>query len=117
MGSPMESRHTISASIAYPLNTPIILVTARTYPKNVAPVSPINISAGLKFLGKNPRQLPASAAVNITADSVPVRIHNTIRHMDAMEDTPAASPSRPSIRLTAFVTPIIHISVIGPLSF
>ena len=77
----------------------------------------MNISAGLKFLGKNPRQLPASAAVYITAVSEPVRIQSIIRHNDAIDETPAASPSRPSIRLTALVTPIIHMSVIGPLIF
>ena len=32
-----------------------------------------------------------------------------------MAETPAASPSRPSIRFTAFVTPTIHAIVIGIL--
>ena len=33
------------------------------------------------------------------------KIDKIIKQIAAIEDTPAASPSNPSIRLTAFVTP------------
>ena len=74
-----------------------MLVTASTYPRNVAPVSPINISAGLKFLGKNPRQLPARAAVNITADSVPVNIHNAVNLIDGLDGLAAGTAAVSSL--------------------
>ena len=99
------------------MNTPRILVTASTKPRNVEPVSPIKISAGLKFLGRKPKQAPASAAVKPTAVVLPVIMQTTIRLIAAMEVTPAARPSKPSIRFTAFVTPTIQTSVIGMLNF
>ena len=102
--------------MAYPLNTPNILVTANTNPKKVEPVSPIKISAGLKFRGKKPRQAPAKDAVNITAVVLPVIIQSIIKQSAAIEDTPAANPSKPSIKFTALVTPTIHTSVMGTLN-
>ena len=38
-------------------------------PKNVAPVSPIKVFAGLKLKGKNPKHAPANAAANIIRKS------------------------------------------------
>ncbi|MNP65651.1 hypothetical protein D3C76_1612580 [compost metagenome] len=64
--------------------------------------------------GKNPRVAPTKTAVIIIASRLADVAINIVNSAVAdMADIPAASPSRPSIKLTAFVTPIIHNKVIG----
>ena len=83
------------------------------YPKNVEPVSPIKMDAGFRLYGMNPTQAPASAA-RMTAISVsPINSATASIVIEAMDETPTARPSRPSIRLTAFVMATIHRIVIG----
>ena len=76
-------------------------------------MSPIKIDAGLKLYGKNPIQEPASVAVNNAPGGKPASMDKTIRHKDAIDETPAARPSKPSIKLTAFVMATIQITVAG----
>ena len=86
---------------------------ARTKPRKVEPVSPIKIFAGLKLYGKNPNPAPARAAAIIATLRFLETIVSDKSVTDAIDETPTASPSRPSIRLTAFVTPTIHMTVSG----
>ena len=48
-------------------------IQARIKPKNVAPVSPIKVFAGLKLKGKNPKQAPVSASPIIATEYSPIR--------------------------------------------
>ena len=88
-------------------------VAATAPPKNRLPVSPINILAGFMLYGINPKDAPVRIA-KIRAISVcPVKRHMTNTDIEAIDETPTASPSRPSMRFTAFVTPTIHRIVTG----
>ena len=78
---------TINDIITYPLNKPCIHIIESIYPRNVEPVSPINIFAGLKLYGKNPRQEPASAAAKIATTGSPARIAIKNRENVAIEET------------------------------
>ena len=75
----------------------------------------MNIFAGLRLYGIKPRHPPQSAA-RITATLMfasDTRSDTTSIVSDAMAETPQASPSSPSMRLTEFVTPTIHSMVTG----
>ena len=93
------------------MNTPCIDNVASINPKNVEPVSPINIFAGLKLNGKNPKHEPISAIPKIAIEYSPTLIDINTSDIDIIADTPAANPSRPSIKFTAFVMNTIHITV------
>ena len=81
-------------------------------PKKFDPVSPIKVFAGAKLNGKNPTNAPASAVINNIATIGESFNTNIINNEIAdMTDIPEDSPSNPSIRLIAFVTPTIHIIV------
>ena len=86
--------------------------TPRVYPKNIAPVSPMKIRAGLKLNGRKPIHAPTSMAImHMTFISVSVR--SSVRRSVAAEmvETPQDKPSSPSIRFTAFVMAVIQITV------
>jgi hypothetical protein len=78
-------------------------------------VLPINILAGLKLNGRNPKVAPVKAAVIIDAKGPTVGVNIETRNNDKDEivETPAARPSNPSIRLKAFVIPITQSIVSG----
>ena len=70
----------------------------------------MNIRAGQKLCGRNPRQAPASAAVRSAAVAkicwLFTKISRTENEKNAtapIPTTPAASPSRPSMKFTAFI--------------
>ena len=89
-----------------------IEITARENPRKLEPVSPINVFAGLKLYGKNPIIAPANAVIKIIAisgDSFNENIINKDKH--DINDTPEDNPSKPSIKLIAFVIPTIHPTV------
>jgi len=78
-------------------------MTPRMYPKNIEPVSPIKILAGLKLKGKNPKHAPMTAKATKAMSGLPsFKQINTIE-TEAMELTPAANPSSPSMKLTALI--------------
>lgn len=95
------------------LKTPTTETTERVYPRNIAPVSPIKIFAGFELNGRNPIQEPTRIAVIIIIEASACRIETTRREVAQIAETPQASPSSPSIKLIAFVSPTIHIRVIG----
>ena len=96
--------------IADSFKTPWMEIQARIKPKNNAPVSPMKILAGLKLYGKNPKPAPATAAVRIATLELLLISVSARSDMEAIDDTPTAKPSRPSIRLTALQIPTIQIT-------
>ena len=112
-GSPTTRNGTANEMTAYHLKRPMIETVASTYPRRSAPVSPINIFAGLRLYGRKPMQEPASAAVMMATliSATTSAIMSIVK--DEMVEMPAASPSRPSIRLTEFVMATIHSTVSG----
>ena len=77
-------------------------------PSNSAPLSPMKIFAGWKFQNRNPRHTPtvttATSGPTLPANRAPSASSLTEYNRnapEAMAITPAANPSRPSIRLTA----------------
>ena len=78
-------------------------------PKKLDPISPINVLAGLKLNGKNPIIPPRSATTKRIASSLaPFNIKTTVNDKAEIAETPPARPSKPSIKLSALVTPIIQ---------
>ncbi|MNP19343.1 hypothetical protein D3C76_1118650 [compost metagenome] len=86
---------------------------ARQKPRNNAPESPIKILAGWKLKYRKPKMLPSSNRHSNTTIVFPIMKAITAIVPIAIADTPAASPSKPSIKLMAFVTPTIHKIVKG----
>ena len=81
-------------------------------PKKFDPVSPINVFAGAKLNGKNPTKAPASAVISSIATIGESFNTNMINSEIAdITDIPEDKPSNPSIKLIAFVTPTIQITV------
>jgi len=85
------------------------------YYRNKAPVSPIKIFAGLKLKIRKPNVLAKRIDPIITTNGLGIKIAIMEMVINAMEETPAAKPSNPSIKLIAFVIPTIHKIVIGIL--
>lgn len=81
----------------------------KLYPKKLAPVSPINVFAGLKLNGKNPKVAPDKADIRIIA-AISAPFKAKIIRSDTVDipDIPADRPSKPSIKFIAFVTPTIQ---------
>ena len=68
------------------------------------PVSPINTFAGLKLNSRKPSRPPASATEKYaTESSGQSRIETAANSTNTINEEPAHRPSRPSVRLTAFV--------------
>ena len=87
-------------------------------PSSRAPESPMKIFAGWKFHGRNPRHTPsvttAMSGPMLPLNSAPDRSSLMPYNRNAPEAiaiTPVASPSRPSIRLTALAITSTHITV------
>lgn len=103
----------INTRAVYVLATPRIDIIARENPMKLDPVSPINVFAGLKLNGRNPTIAPAKAVINTIAINGEPFNANTIRSdKHEIKVTPDDNPSRPSIKLIAFVIPIIQHTVI-----
>ena len=99
--------------MACSLNMPSIDAVDRTKPRSCEPTSPMNILAGLKLYGMKPRHAPTSAARITATFGSATNIATTSIVSELIVDTPTASPSSPSIRLTAFVQPTIQRRVSG----
>src|SRR5438067_363440 len=92
------------------------------YPKNIDPVSPIKIDAGLKLNGKNPNTAPNNANAreirtgSITSIPSLLGSANVARYtanikypIDIIPVTPEHNPTSPSKRFVALqVAPITH---------
>ena len=95
--------------------TPVIDIAASKNPENNAPLSPINIFAGLKLNVKNASIEPANikpikALIGLGGLSVIAKIAKVIA---LTVTTEPAKPSTPSIKFSAFEIPTIHNNVIG----
>ena len=84
-------------------------------PKNIEPISPINILAGLKLNIKKPRHAPSIINVSVISKLPILCIINAITPIVVKNivPIPAARPSNPSIKLIIFITAIINITVNG----
>jgi hypothetical protein len=74
----------------------------------------MNTRAGSQLWRRNPRQEPATAAIRITVPAFPCSMAYPRKLNEMMVTTPPASPSSPSIRLIALVTPTIQSSETKP---
>lgn len=80
-------------------------ITAIVAPKLSAPVSPMKNFAGGILFHKNPAVAPAILAHNVANISCPFKNAMIPSDKNDMIDNPAASPSSPSVKLTAFENP------------
>ena len=85
------------------------------YPRNILPESPINIFAGLKLWHKKPKVAPNMMKVIIASRSKvciqpTITIPIVIKYID---ESPAAKPSKPSIKLIQLIMATINKIVIG----
>ena len=76
----------------------------------------MNIFAGFLLKGRNPRHAPTSEAITSATSPSDTKSAMTSIEMALMVETPQARPSSPSMRLTAFVMPTIHKTVMGTAS-
>ena len=113
IGTPSARIGTIKAIVAAHFTAPITEIPAKMKPRNMLPVSPMKILAGLKLYRKNPRAEPARAAVNRATTMTSCCSATRKIVMEAITATPAARPSRPSMRLTVLVSPTIQNTVAG----
>src|SRR3954451_2356615 len=107
----IDARNHLARSWA--INT---IITAQQYPRNMLPVSPMKIEAGLKLYGTNPSTAPSSASPRMTRSASQLvlspppyiaRWTATNRKPAAMiAVTPPHRPSMPSSRLVALHHPM-----------
>ena len=96
------------ATVAAVFSRPSTETAASEKPSSIAPESPMKIRAGKKLWRRKPRQAPRmiaenAAAVGLLSDSAIIaKVPPAIPH------TPAASPSRPSRKLTMFIMATIQ---------
>ncbi len=98
--------------------TPEIVAIASMRPSSIAPESPMKILAGWKFHGRKPIAAPPAmadrtAAVDASTSPPGERTMYAKNEPAAIATIPAARPSRPSMRLTAFTIATIHRIVSG----
>src|SRR4030042_1886536 len=79
--------------------------TASEKPKNMLPLSPINILAGGKLNTRKPRIQPARDKDRISKSGYPAFQKNIERNPEVINATPPARPSILSSKLIAFVIP------------
>src|SRR5882762_6406606 len=89
------------------------MTTDRKYPRKREPASPMKIEAGLKLKTRKPPTAPSMAAVYSASSGLPLASARTNVVPSAMVATPAASPSSPSIKFIAFITPATQSMVNG----
>src|SRR5699024_12375849 len=82
-------------------------------PKSIEPVAPVKIEAGLELCHKKPSSAPAKHKENIAIGHWPAYKNAAPKKSEAMVPMPPASPSIPSIRLTALITTMTVKKVIG----
>ena len=103
IGNPNETTGMATATIVGAFCAPSRARALSRNPMNRLPQSPRKIVAGLKLKRRNPRMAPASAIViRATKDDWLTRATTNTTNVENRAD-PAARPSKPSIRLNAFV--------------
>ena len=113
MGMPNVKIGTITAvAVAY-FCEPVTTMTESTYPRTRLPESPRKTFAGLKLKGRNPSNAPINTNKTVASSIAPVYMKIAAQVPAAMLPRPAAQPSKPSIRLNAFVMPTIQKMVRG----
>src|SRR3989339_2185893 len=113
IGMPRASRAIINENAVEPFVELCIERMARENPTNRLPESPRKILAGLKLKRKNPNKEP-DKHIPINAEVISLfkrEIAKIVR--PAITAIPVANPSSPSIRLNAFVIPVIQRTVNG----
>ncbi len=126
IGIPRARAGSARATRAVDFETHVTLAAAMVKSMNKLPQSSIKTLAGLKLKNRKPDRLPSRDKANsaiITSLSRISPVWIVLPWMarmaitpQAIAVTPAASPSNPSLMLTAFVTPTIHRMVIGQAS-
>ena len=112
-GTPRLSTGATSAMAAGPLAPPRAVAAAKAKPRARAPLSPMKIRAGGKLYPRKATHPAASTASSAAASCTPTAAAASRVGTAAMAATPAASPSSPSRRLTALLTPTSHSTVTG----
>ena len=82
-------------------------------PKNKLPESPMKIEAGGRLKLQNPIVTPPSITINNNRNSWPCHQQIDAKKAKATILNPLAKPSKPSIRLIAFIIPTIQKIVKG----
>ena len=85
---------------------PSIAITDKIKPKNKEPVSPIKIFAGFLLNNKNPNNAPTIAKQNTNTGKLFSLYANSANVPVVIIVTLVASPSSPSVKLTAFENPV-----------
>ena len=91
-----------------------IEISARTYPKNMLPESPMKIEACGRLNAKKPSVTPINTNIKISSEYWTCQMQSIPKQTKATTAEQPANPSKPSIKLIEFITPTIHITVIGP---
>ena len=107
-----EEEERLTAELSPPCGPPtVIVVTAMSRPRNIAPASPMKIRAGLKLWGRNPTRHPTTIIATSGADvraleqaGLEQAVGVEEQREPAIATIPAARPSRPSIRLIALAS-------------
>ena len=76
-------------------------------PRNIEPVSPINILAGCQLKIRNPIQAPMATIERTESSALYVIFATKTKNISTGIVTPVASPSIQSVKFTALVKPII----------
>src|SRR2546422_5526912 len=113
IGSPRTRNGTMSEKAADPLVELWIERMASVNPRKRLPESPRKIRALLKLYRRNPSTEPPRTSAIVAVARSPFMNEIVKIVSETMQATPDARPSRPSIRLNAFVTPTIQSSVTG----
>ena len=112
IGNPSAINGNTITTAVYVFAIPRIEIIERENPKKLEPVSPINVLAGAKLNGKNPTNAPANAVINnIDTKGEPFNTNIINNEIAEITDIPEDSPSNPSIKFIALVTPIIQPTV------
>ncbi len=102
------------ATVAAVFSSPSTETAASEKPSSIAPESPMKMRAGKKLWRRKPRVAPKTIAVKAAAVGLPSESSIAVKASAAIAQTPAASPSRPSRKLTMFITATIQSTVSGP---
>ena len=87
--------------------------SASIYPKNMLPESPMKIEARGRLNAQKPSVTPIKTIIRRSREYWPCHQQSVPKHTNAIIAKPPAKPSKPSIKLIAFITPTIHKIVIG----
>ena len=85
-------------------------IPAKAPPNANEPVSPINTFAGFALKYKNPKQTALTTIPKKVTLKEPTNNPTTAKVAPAIAEIPVANPSKPSVKLTAFVVPKIMIN-------